>query len=467
MAAMQHSSKLVSQPPNELGRAGTTSPRSSRLSAATPLEASCLQELDRDTRIVAANAGDHPLILQLLVQARQRSLAEDFQSHLDAPTYQPSDRLLLRRNGQIIGHIQLARQIGWFQKQRYPHTKLQDFIVLPEYQAAGYDEALLKAAETVAANEGSSLALMHTDQPDWFAQRGWSHCHAQGYSRANTRAILSHLDTRLAAPRRRCSLEIRSWRHFEIDSLQQVYSQLSTNSWGMLHRSEETWQWLVGRKAHDQILIAVERAKQKTDESTSDLNVIGYAVVRDSCIVEMLTLPGYSAARTMLIARACRDAIDRDHHFVSLYTPASDPMHELLITAGGNWVSNGATQGGQAMLKLLSPGRWVERLYPILHERAKEAGISLPLQIDFQVSNTFQRLTLTRRSARLEQPTAPKIQASCDWHTFQSMLASNLTFRGTKKAALLRTTDTDITHTLAALFPAKLFWQSPFPQLRL
>ncbi len=468
MAAMQHSSKLVSQPsPGAAGKTGATSFHVVRPRLTASPDQSCIQELNSDTRIVAANAGDHSLILQLLIQAYQYSLAEDFQSRLDAPGYKPSDRLLLQRNGEIIGHLHLSRQIGWFQGQRYPHVKLQDFFVLPEYCAAGYDEALLKTAETVAAGEGSALALKHTDRPEWFEQHGWSYCHGQGYSRANTREILSHLDAKQTSPRRRTSLEIRSWRHFEIDSLEKIYSQLSTNRWGMLRRSDETWQWLVGRKAHDQILIAVEKNKRKSRACVTDLNVVGYAVVRDSCLIEMLTLPGYSSARAMLVARACRDAIDRDHHFVSLHTPAADPMHELLITAGGSWVGDCATSGGKAMFKLLSPSRWVERLYPILHERAREAGISLPLQIDFEVDNTHQRLTLTRRSARLEQPTKPSVQVSCNWHTFQSMLASNLTFRDAKKIAQLKTTHDDITHTLAALFPAKLFWQSPFPVLRL
>jgi len=247
-----------------------------------------------------------------------------------------------------------------------------------------------------------------------------------------------------------------------------VYQQISTSMWGPLYRSEETWQWLMGRKVQDQILIAIENAPGKPDGLTTDPNVVGYAIVRDSCVVEMLTLPGYSTARALLVARACRDAIDRDHHFVSLHTPAADPMHELLVTAGGSWISHGATSGGQWMFKLLAPDRWVERFYPVYHERAREAGIQRPLEIDFALEeNTKWRLTLTRRSSRLEPAKTSQTHVQCNWQTFQDLLMSNLTFPEALAQGRLRAAHRSIPRTLAALFPPKLFWQSPFELLRL
>ena len=96
----------------------------------------------------------------------------------------------------------------------------------------------------------------------------------------------------------------------------------------------------------------------------------GYAVVRGSCIVEMMTLAKFPTARVQLLARACRDAIDRDHHSISLYTPASDPLHELMVTAGGAWISDRKENGPRLLMRLLSPERWVERCYPLWRQRA-------------------------------------------------------------------------------------------------
>ncbi len=456
--------------------------RAAQIAADDP---ACLLQLEQGTRVVVGNAGDHPRILDLLVQAYQSPRAEDFQSRLDEPSYEPCDRLLVERDERLLGHVQVSKHFGWFHGQRCPLVTLEDFVTLPEYRTENVDKSLLKLAESTGVQEGAILAIANTDRPEWFEQQGWSRWRGQGHTRANTRAILSQFDltTSQQPPRRGKSLEVRTWRHFEIDQLRQLHQQLCTNTWGMLHRSEEAWQWLVGRKAQDQILLAVEKRSRRASlrlPATSDSEVeadpiqdpshkvIGYAVVRDSCIVEMLTLPGYASARVMLIERACRDAIDRDHHFVSLHTPATDPMHELLVTAGGSWIRDCATSGGHRMFKLLAPDRWIDRFYPVLHERAREAAIQRPLQIDFAVDGDFQRLTLTRRSSRLEpcsQSAAP--QAQCDWQTFQNLLMSNLTLPDAQTHGRLQTTHTSTIDTLAAIFPPKLFWQSPFPLLRI
>lgn len=439
----------------------------------------CLKDLDSGTRILAGNAGHHALVLNLLVQIHQCSLVEDFQNRLDEPSYEPNDRLLLVRDGQLIGHARVSKQIGWFDQQRCPIAKLQDFAMLPEYHAAEFDASLLEVAESTAAQEGAVLGLVRTERPQWFEKHGWSRCRGQGHTRANTLDILSHFDAQEARPRRlRPSIEVRTWRHFELDSIRHIYQQMCTTMWGALQRSEAAWQWLAGRKAHDQILLAVEKVRKKTkplSASPPDRNeahVVGYAVVRDSCIVEMMTLPGYSGARGLMVARACRDAIDRDHHFISLHTPAADPMHELLVTAGGTWVTDhakcsGQKYSGQWMLKLLAPHRWVERFYPVFHQRAREAGIRRPCELDFRVGDDAYRFSLTRRSSRLESFDVDPPNVHCDWQAFQEMMFSNLTLSQAAAEDRIRITSRDATRTLAALFPPKLFWQSPFEMLKL
>ena len=478
MAGIEESLKL------QLSRATGAPSAPARFSQPTTGSTACLRTLTDNTSILAGNAGDNPLVLQLLIQANQCDLAEDFQSRLDEPLYQPSDRLLVRRDDQLIGQVQVSKLIAWFHGQRFPIARLQDFVTLPEYRANNIDAPLLEVAESVAVNEGAILGVVRTDRPEWFEHHGWSCCRGQGHTRANTRAILSHLDAQQTRRSRRAAkIEIRTWRHFELDCISRVYQQMSTNMWGSLQRSLENWQWLVGRKAHDQILIAIEHNSETSDEDPAvstpdqgdqarttdlaDLPIVGYAVVRDSCIVEMLTLPGHASVRAQLLSQACRDAIDRDHHFVSLHTPAADPMHELLVTAGGSWIADSAASGGRWMLKLLAPDRWIERLYPVLHERARDAGIRRPLEIELAVGDQSQRFTLTRRSSRLEAIPSSPVAVQCNWHGLQDLLTSNLTFPEAIAQGRLRTPHLSILRTLAALFPPKLFWQSPFPLLRL
>jgi predicted acetyltransferase len=269
-----------------------------------------VRELARGARIVTASVGDHPLVLHLLMQAQQAALTEDFQSRLDEPGYRPSNRLLLRRDKQLWGHVHLGSHIAWFEGQRMPIVNLEDFAVLPEYCASELDAGLLHAAEDMAAADGAVVGLVHTQRGDWFERQGWSGWRGQGHTRANARTLLAHIDPHEPARRRkRAGVEVSLWRHYELDSLRHIYATAACRMWGPLCRSEQSWQWLVGRKAQDQILVAVQKGSRKEANGLATVRIgqepaVGYAVVRGSAIIEMMTLPHCSGARVQLLAAA-------------------------------------------------------------------------------------------------------------------------------------------------------------------
>ena len=437
-------------------------------------DAACLRELADGARIVTGNAGDHPLILQLLVQARQAALAEDFQSRLDEPGYRPANRLLLRRQNLVLGHVHVASHTALFDRQRTPIVKLEDFASLPEYGKAGYEDQLIAAAESIAADEGAVIAIVHADRPECFQRQGWSLVRGQGHTRANARAVLAQLDAHELARRRRRrpSVEVRTWRHFELDHVREIYDIAAADLWGPVYRSEPCWQWLIGRKAQDQVLLAVDNRKPAATnghaEGRGEEQIVGYAAVSGSCIIEMMTLPEFAAASVPLLARACRDALDRDHHSISLYTSATDPLHELLVTAGGAWIADKSSVEPRWMMKLLSPERWVERSYPLWRGRARAAGVPRPLEFGLVAGERRFRFTLTRRSSRLERTEdVPAERVECDGPTLESLLVGNLPVTAAVARGQLRLSHPEIGEALAALFPARLFWQSPLEQMRL
>ena len=73
---------------------------------ATRYDRTAVRELPYGGRIVTANAGDHPLVVQLLTHARQTAVADDFQSRLDEPGYRPSNRLLVHREKELLAQAQ-------------------------------------------------------------------------------------------------------------------------------------------------------------------------------------------------------------------------------------------------------------------------------------------------------------------------------------------------------------------------
>ena len=437
-----------------------------------------VRELPYGAKIITANAGDHPLVIQLLTQARQEQVIEDFQSRLDEPGYQPGNRLLVSRDKALLAHVHVASHIAWFDGQRMPVVKFEDFAILPEYRAAAYGRDLLAAGEQIATAEGAVLGLVYADHPDWFEAQGWSPLRGQGHTRASARAVLAHLDAQERARRRRRStIDVRTWRHFELDLVRSVYDAAASESWGPLFRSEECWQWLIGRKAQDQVLLAVDQTKDEPAKApASDSGLLlgvpsaaaGYAVVRGSCIIEMMTLAESASARVPLLARASRDAIDRDHHSISLYTPVSDPLHELMVTAGGAWISDRRDNGPRLMMRLLSPERWVDRCYPLWRQRAQDANIPRPTEFGVVTPDAAYRFTLTRRSARLEpMGDRPADCIECDRPTFESLLVGNLALNEAIERRALRLSTPELKPTLAALFAPRLFWQSPLEFMRL
>jgi predicted acetyltransferase len=284
--------------------------------------------------------------------------------------------------------------------------------------------------------------------------------------------LLAHLSAQSTiAPRRWQSPQVRRWRHVELDGVRAVYAETANRGWGAVHRSETYWQWLVGRKAHSDLIVAVE-GPDPWQEAQAAARIVGYAVARGDTILELCCLRDSARVAPRLMVRACQDAIERDHHTLSLYAPASDPLHELVVTAGGSWCAderNGrpvGANGGTLLVKLISPPRWIEAIFPILRRRAKRAGLPRPFQIGFDCGSEKYQLVVTRRSSRLVEDSTASADVHCDAATFESLLVGNLNIAKAHESGRLRARSAEMLERVAALFPPALFWQSEFDELR-
>ncbi|MEQ8835287.1 MAG: hypothetical protein RID07_00620, partial [Lacipirellulaceae bacterium] len=464
----------------------------------SPSAPDCLKQIDAATRIVACNQGDHPLVSEFLSRVQQISLQADFQSRLDYPNYQASDRLIVKKSQEIVAHLRVSHKAGWFAGERLPIVDFTELETFPEFANSGYCQELLETAEQLATAEGAVVAFLRSNQQEQLGRQGWTRLRNQGHTRANTRSVLSHLEAQEVTQRRRKPrLEVASWRHFQLDSIRHLYEKVAAQGWGTLGRSEAHWQWLANRKAHDHILVVYDHRLGKPagkssrfDSPSHSVSVddssavavdsedgvdktVGYAVLRDSCIVELFTLPGYESASALLLRRACQDAIDRDHRFVAVHTSPSDPLHELLVTAGGEWIRDATTPGGAWMAKLLSPQKWVEKHYAFFHAQARSAEVPRPVEIDFRLSEPQNdvlglRLKLTRRSARIEPIAEPSPNAIvATWQELQDLLLLNRRWPDEISETLEAGTGGELAGTLKALFPNQLFWRSPFESIML
>ena len=249
-----------------------------------------------EPRLVFAHASDHALIHALLRAANQSPSAEDFLTWLDEPSYEPADRLLLQHGQQLVAHVQLLQRTAWFGGVKIRVGSLQDLAVLPEYAQSGCERKLLSAADRQLRDARSVVCLVRTDRPEPFRAAGWADVRGQGHSEVSTRDLLAHLSAQAALTSRRShSLQVRRWRHVEMESVRFVYSEWASHCWGAVHRPEAYWQWLVGRKAHSDLFVAVAGADQ-WEEAESDSRIVGYAVTSGENVLELCCLGDYVRA---------------------------------------------------------------------------------------------------------------------------------------------------------------------------
>jgi GNAT superfamily N-acetyltransferase len=259
-------------------------------------------DVDRP-RVVSAHAGDHALVYALLRSVNQSPAHDDFINWLDEPSYLPVDRLLVKKREQILAHAQVLHRAAWFQGIKLPVAGLRDVVVLPEYERTGCLQMLIHAACEAMHAGGAVISLVRTEQPELLVPYGWSEVRAPGYSRASVGDLLAYLSmhkrrselahrsraaTRFAGPfRRRCRpLRVRLWRHVELSALRAVYDESFVNGWGGLCRTDAYWQWLIGRNAHSDLIVAVE-GEAPSNDSTADTHIVGYAVTRGSQVLEL------------------------------------------------------------------------------------------------------------------------------------------------------------------------------------
>ena len=416
-------------------------------------------------RLVTANAGDHALIYDLLLAVQQGPSRDEFHASLDEPQYEPSDRLLVKIGSRIVSHVQLIRRQMKFGSIQLPIAEVAWLATLPEYASAGYAPALLAAADEQMLADGAVLATLRSTTPTWFEPEGWAVCTQEGYWSTSARDLLAQLSARRVRRSSRSRYRTRVWRHVELNALMNIYQEHTDRGYGALVRSEAYWQWLISRKAYDQIIVAIE-GKDSLDYGEQGPKFVGYAVMRLGRIVECMTLPSHRRALGVLLARACREAIEHDHHTIFLHSSPADPLNKLLLDAGGTWHSTADVSGGNVMVKLLDRRELVHRLYPELHHRAKAAGLARPCEIGLGIDETPYRFVLTRRSARLVGGDPQQKGVRCSQALFTQLLVGRLDLdQALAEGQLQHAAKADV-EVLRILFPRLAFWRSPLDDLR-
>ncbi len=428
-------------------------------------------------KLSIAGAGDHPSIHHLLLSVFHAPSQAEFQAQLEEPSYEPTDRLVIKRDERVVSHLRMANREMFFGAMTLPVSFVSDIATLPEYENVGCATALLNAAEEKVISEGAALAMLRTNIPQFYRRRGWTVCGRHSFSTARPRDILSYLSATqsahdsgpsipnlLSGDSEPLEINIRLWRHVERAALLRLYEENTACSFGAIRRSEAYWRWLISRRGYDRIYIAIEGPdKLELDDQLDP--IVGYAAMKDGRIVELMTSPGHPLVASQLLARACGDAIERDYHSVRFDGPPNDPLHQAIELAGGKHFYHEAEDGEVFMVKLFDPPSFLRSLCPQLHERAKAADISRPCELGLSIDDEKYQFVLTRRSVKLTTGKLGRSYITCSTSQLVQMMLGHVNVQDAAEAGRLESSTRIGVEIASALFPHLPLWHPPLDDL--
>jgi GNAT superfamily N-acetyltransferase len=419
-------------------------------------------------QVEPARPGDHHLACHLLASVQRAPSLTEFQAQLDDPVYEPTDRLLCRANDLLVGHLRLVKRELRFGAATLPVSNLVDLLVLPEFRTLGCGSALVSAAERAMAADGALLGLVRTRQPHFFLRRGWCVWSRYSSSTAGAREILSQLlesrPEHAGEMQPSAELNIRLWRHIELTGMIRLYNGSTQCSFGPLVRTDAYWHWLLSRRAFDRIYVAIRGPDRfELDEGANAM--VGYAVMKEGRILELMAPPDCPQAAEGLLARACSDTIEQDGNYVRLEAPAADRLHRVFSRAGGESCHHESQHGEFCLVKLLDTERAVELLQDELRERAKSAGLGLPLELGLHVDGEKLCLAVRPRGVKLRTGRLCRSYLECGRGEWTQLLLGHLDLQTAVAAGHVVPSTRVALETAAILFPKLPLWRPPWDEL--
>jgi hypothetical protein len=237
-----------------------------------------------------------------------------------------------------------------------------------------------------------------------------------------------------------------------------IYAQNTARGFGPLERSEAYWRWLISRKAFDHIIVAIH-GRDRMELVDTNAPIVGYAVVCQDRVVELLTAPDHPVAGPQLLARACGDSIEHNRQTIALEAPPGDPLHRLVIEAGGTMNASESDAGEVQMVKVLNPAQFVRAIESELAERASAANLPPVCELGLFIEGTRQVLTVTRRGVRLSTGRLGRSYLALKDNEFNRMLLGhNDVAESVQQGRIIPSTQIAL-ETARALFPRLPLWR--------
>jgi predicted acetyltransferase len=416
-----------------------------------------------------ASATDHKAVHQFLVTVFQEPTETQFQHAINAPRYEPLDRMLMRLDDEIVAHVQLSHRTLFFGELALPTIDVRHLGTLPEYRQQGLATDLLCAIENETNLHGALILTVRARLPEYFQQQGWNEWLNYSFSSANPRALISRLEMlKPAAPTSYLEsappeLHVRLWRRNELDSIRQLYAGQTTERYGGTCRDEADWQWLISGGSSDRIYVAVRDSETEAYSPTTG-EIVGYAVVRDSCVMELVVDESTDAARRLLV-RVCADAMETGRHCVEYHAAPDCPLHQVFRSADGTHSTVNTHGGRQLLAKLLYPEQFLLKMRKTFSRRASRARLNCPRSLSVETESMRFRINLGRRQASIVYDDLHDNVVRMEQRHLNSLLLGQMNIERLIAMGLADVSDDHAFETALALFPALPTWRTPWEDL--
>jgi predicted N-acetyltransferase YhbS len=440
-------------------------------------------------RVFRADGSDHATIYYFLQSIFQGPSAPEYCSSLEDPFYEPCDRLLLRRGRRLAAHVRVTHRAIHLGAPIVPAAGLDWLAVAPEHRNQGLGLHLLKAAERRMEVSGAVLGMLRTTIPRFFRRTGWALCGQPSWRRANARAVLARLWDRGMIPRPRRRLHIRPWLLWEQGALARIYNQnvapaendsglrplkpagdsfrdrttaalsfAGSTPYGPLERTKAYWQWLLKRRACEQVYVALEGPEQ-LEMGEISTRVVGYAATRGEQIVELMAAPDCPRAAAQLLARCCGDAIEYGGHHILLHAPPCCPLFEIFDEAGGCGPWYMPEHGESYMMRILDPVRLLGQLSGQFDRRVADARLHLPLELGLLVDGQKYQLEICREGVNVTSQRIGRSYLRLNVADFTRLVLGQLNWDVAISDGRLECSTALACHAGRALFPSLPLWR--------
>jgi GNAT superfamily N-acetyltransferase len=391
---------------------------------------------------------DHEAVYQTLLHVFHGPDRDAFLGALSDPSYRPEQRLLVKVDGRVASHIHLTERKIRYGTVTLPMNGVMWVGTLPEYRGLGFAQNLMRLADDRARETGAVIQALTTGMPQFYRPLGWGICGRQTVGVTLSRNLPQVSDGLIEG--RSGPWNVRPWRQVELGDLMALYDLQYASTAGSVLRSEDYWRWIIGRRYAHVIWVACQ----------GDV-VRGYAFVKDHKILETAHHPGHPQALKALLGRIRSEALERAYPEVIVHAPIDHPVLQAFRAASGKIIDQDEFDGTCSMYHIPSIDRFLECILPELSGRARQSGVSLPLELGLTVGDRRWLLHLEAKTSRIEPDRLSRRHLTLTPATLVRLALGHTGIdRASREDSFESSTSTAL-EAARVLFPVRPIWRSP------